>query len=138
MSSRLFQNIREKMGICYYISGGHYANTNDGLFMIRAGIEKGRFEEGRAAILKEIEDIANGNILESEYQKAQGFMSGKTQMGIESSDELADFLGGQQLLKGKIETLEEILDEYKKVTMDDLKAVAKNLISENLYTYYIE
>lgn len=40
MSSRLFQNIREKMGICYYISGGHYANTDDGLFMIRAGIEK--------------------------------------------------------------------------------------------------
>lgn len=88
--------------------------------------------------MKEIADIANGNILEAEYQKAQGFMTGKTQMGIESSDELADFLGGQQLLKGKIETLEQILDEYKKVTIDDLKAVAKNLTEENLYTYYIE
>lgn len=44
MSSRLFQNIREKLGLCYYIYGSHYANTADGLFIIRAGIEKERFE----------------------------------------------------------------------------------------------
>lgn len=51
------------------------------------------------AIYKEIESIAQGNISEQEYMKAQGFMTGKTQMGIESSDELADFIGAQQLLK---------------------------------------
>ena len=58
-------------------------------------------------------------------------------MGIESSDELADFLGAQQLLKGTIMTLEQILEEYKKVTLDDLKAVAKKLSRDRLYTYYI-
>ncbi len=64
-------------------------------------------------------------------------MTGKTQMGIESSDELADFLGAQYLLKGQASTLEEILDEYKKVTLDDLKTVAKNLLRDRLYTFYI-
>lgn len=64
-------------------------------------------------------------------------MTGKTQMGIESSDELADFLGAQQLLRGNIHTLEEILDEYKKVTLEDLKMVAKNLSRDRLYTYYV-
>lgn len=125
------------MGLCYYISGAHYANTDDGVFMIRAGIEKERFDIGMEAIYREIEDIANGNITQQEYEKAQGFMTGKTQMGIESSDELADFLGAQQLLKGNIMTLNEILDEYKKVTLDDLKSVAKKLSRERLYTYYI-
>ena len=51
-------------------------------------------------------------------------MTGKTQMGIESSDELGDFLGAQQLLKGHIHSLDEILEEYKKVTLDDLKTLA--------------
>lgn len=137
MSSRLFQNIREKLGLCYYIYGSHYANTADGLFIIRAGIEKERFEMWMDAIYKEIESIAQGNISEQEYMKAQGFMTGKTQMGIESSDELADFIGAQQLLKWEVQTLEQILDEYKKVTIEDLKHVAKKLSRENLYTYYI-
>lgn len=44
MSSRLFQNIREKQGLCYYIGARHSAGTHDGLFMIRAGIDKERFE----------------------------------------------------------------------------------------------
>lgn len=137
MSSRLFQNIREKLGICYYIYGSHHANTDDGIFMIRAGIEKARLEIWLEAIYKEIENIAEGNITEKEYHKAQGFMTGKTQMGIESSDELADFLGAQQLLKWSVQTLEEILAEYDKVSLDDLKNVAKKLTRDKLYTYYI-
>lgn len=75
MSSRLFQNIREKMGLCYYISGGHYANSDDGLFMIRAGMEKERFDIGMEAIYHEIAQIAQGNITMEEYEKAQGFMT---------------------------------------------------------------
>ncbi len=137
MSSRLFQNIREKLGMCYYIYGTHYANTDDGLFLIRAGLEKERLDEWLSAIYKEIEQIAAGNITEKEYEKAQWFMTGKTQMGIESSDELADFLGAQQLLKGKIQTLDAILEEYTKVGIDDLKKVAQNLADNRLYTYYI-
>ena len=99
MSSRLFQEVREKLGLCYYIGGSHHANTADGLFMIRAGIEKERFELGVEAIHREIESVVAGHISEEEYHKAQGFMTGKTQMGIESSDDLADFLGAQYLLK---------------------------------------
>ncbi|HCB51158.1 TPA: hypothetical protein DEP21_01040 [Patescibacteria group bacterium] len=44
MSSRLFQNIREKQGLCYYIKASHYSSQNHGEFVIRAGIDKDRFE----------------------------------------------------------------------------------------------
>jgi predicted Zn-dependent peptidase len=44
MSSRLFQNIREKQGLCYYIRAGHYVEPEYGDFVMRAGIDKERFD----------------------------------------------------------------------------------------------
>jgi predicted Zn-dependent peptidase len=59
-------------------------------------------------------------------------------MGIESSDEMASFVGNQYLIYKKIESLEEILKKYKSLTLEDVKAVAKKLSKENLYLFYIK
>lgn len=59
-------------------------------------------------------------------------------MGIESSDQMASFIGNQYLIYKKIESLEEILEKYKKLTLEDVKAVAKKLSKENLYLFYIK
>jgi predicted Zn-dependent peptidase len=59
-------------------------------------------------------------------------------MGIESSDEMASFIGNQYLIYKKVETLEEILKKYKELTIDDIQAVAKKLHKENLYLFYIK
>ncbi|MEI6774028.1 MAG: hypothetical protein WCL18_04420 [bacterium] len=59
-------------------------------------------------------------------------------MGIESSDEMASFVGNQYLIYNKVETLPEILKKYKNLTLDDVKAVAKKLNRENLYLFYIK
>jgi predicted Zn-dependent peptidase len=45
MSSILFQELREKLGLCYYISSAHYSSEEDGLFMIRAGLDKQNFQK---------------------------------------------------------------------------------------------
>lgn len=58
MSSRLFQNIREKEGLCYYIKGNHITQEDTGVFLIRAGIDKERFDFGVEKIFKEIQNIA--------------------------------------------------------------------------------
>lgn len=138
MSSRLFQNIREKQGLCYYIGASHHSDIDEGLFMIRGGMDKARFDFGIDAIYKEIADIASGNIDPQELQKALGYMSGKTQMGIESSDEMSSFIGEQYLIKGEIKTLDQILENYKKVTLDDVKKVASALEKTQLYQYHIQ
>lgn len=138
MSSRLFQNIREKKGLCYYISASHSSETDDGVFFMRAGIEKARFDFGLEAIYEEIAQIAAGNISQDEFTKALGYLTGQTQMGIESSDELASFIGNQYLLKKSIESLTEILEHYKKLTLSDVLAVCEKLKRENLYLYYIK
>ncbi|MEI6119279.1 MAG: hypothetical protein WCP92_09090 [bacterium] len=59
-------------------------------------------------------------------------------MGIESSDEMASFVGNQYLIYKKIESLEEILKKYKRLTLKDVQAVAKKLSKENLYLFYIK
>jgi predicted Zn-dependent peptidase len=59
-------------------------------------------------------------------------------MGIESSDEMASFIGNQYLIYKKIESLPEILKKYKNLTLEDVQAVAKKLSKENLYLFYIK
>jgi predicted Zn-dependent peptidase len=59
-------------------------------------------------------------------------------MGIESSDEMAGFLGNQYLIYKKIETLPIILKKYKSLKLEDIKNVAKKLSKENLYLFYIK
>lgn len=138
MSSRLFQNIREKQGLCYYIKASHMVQEDTGTFLIRAGIDKKRFDFGVEKIYEEIENIANGNITQEEFDNAIGYNEGQIQMGIESSDDMASFLGNQYLIYKKIDTLEEILKKYKKLTLEDIKEVAKKIKKEHLYLFYIK
>ena len=58
-------------------------------------------------------------------------------MGIESSDEMASFLGGQFLIYNKVETLEEILKKYKALKLADIQVIASKLMRENCFLYYI-
>jgi len=59
-------------------------------------------------------------------------------MGIESSEQMASFLGAQRLLYNKIETLEEIVETYKNLKIEDIQKIANKLNKENLYLYYIK
>lgn len=138
MSSRLFQNIREKQGLCYYIKAAHMVQEDTGTFLIRAGIDKKRFDFGIEKIYEEIERVANGDITQEEFDNAIGYNEGQIQMGIESSDEMASFIGNQYLIYKKIDTLEEILKKYKSLTLADIQKIAGILKKENLYLFYIK
>ena len=138
MSSRLFQNIREKQGLCYYIKASHRATQEAGTFVIRAGIDKQRFDFGVEKIFEEIKKVAEWNITQEEFENAIGYNEGQIQMGIESSDEMASFIGNQYLLYKQIDTLEDTLKKYKSLTLEDIKTVAKKLSKENLYLFYIK
>jgi predicted Zn-dependent peptidase len=138
MSSSLVQNIREKQGLCYYIKASHMVQEDTGTFLIRAGIDKKRFDFGVEKIYEEIEKVANGDITQEEFDNAIGYNEGQIQMGIESSDEMASFVGNQYLIYKKIDTLEEILKKYKSLKLEDIKNIAKKLSKENLYLFYIK
>ena len=138
MSSRLFQNIRTKEGLCYYIRSYHVAGPNFGYFGIRAWMDKNRFEFGLQRIREEIDNLAKNGITQKEFEKAIGFLQWNIQMWIETSDEMADFLWWQYIWFGEIDTLEETLDKYKKLTIDQVNQICGMLDLENCYTFHIE
>lgn len=138
MSSRLFQNIREKQWLCYYIKAVHNSNQDFGTFLIRAGIDKWRFDFGVEKIYEEISKIANWEFGQEEFDNAIWYNVWQVQMWIESSNEMSSFIWSQYLVYKNIETLDEILQKYKNLTINDIKNIAWMLSKENLRLYWIQ
>lgn len=138
MSSRLFQHIREQQGLCYYIWASHSSSTVDGTTMIYAGMEKERREQGLEAIYNELEILRKTGITDDEFDQARSNIQGSTVMGLETSDEVAGFLGRQALLRDEIISLDQILSNYMNVTKEEINAAAKSLVRDQMYAYWIE
>ena len=138
ISSRLFQNIREKQWLCYYIKASHVISQDYGTFLIRAGIDKERFDFWIEKIYEEIQKIANWDFWQEEFDNAIWYNIWQVQMWIESSNEMTSFLWSQYLIYNKIETLDEILRKYKNLTINDVKNIAWMLDKSKLYLYWIQ
>ena len=101
MSSRLFQKLREEMGVGYYVRAGNDTYTDHGVFTISAGVDNKRIEEVISVILEEVQKFKNEKIDEEELNKVKEFLIGNMKLSLESSDDIASFYGGQELLKKK-------------------------------------
>ncbi len=138
MSSRLFQEIREKEGLCYYIHAGHGQSLDYGKFTVRAGIQKDKFDFGKEKIYAELAKASKGDITATELENIKWYIKGSLQMGMETSDEVGYFLGLQHLIYGKIESIADMLASYESVSLDQVNAVAEKLDAKNLFGYWIE
>ncbi len=138
MSSRLFQRIREKKWLCYYIGSTHSADQQAWNFLIYAWMDKEQRQLWKSAIYEEIDTIAWWDISEDEFKKALWSIRWSTQMWIETSDQLADFVWYQYLFKNKIRTMKEILEDYENVTLEQVNSLWSKLSSSNLWTYWLQ
>jgi len=127
MSSRLFEEVRTKLGIAYYIQTTVSLDPDTGYLVTQAGIDNKNVERGISTILKEYKKISQEKVPESELKKAKDYLKGKTTLLLESSDALASFFAGQELLEKRILTPKEIFAEIDKVTTDDIQKVAKDI-----------
>ena len=135
MSSRLFLSVREKLGLAYYINAGFESYTDSGYLAARAGVDTDRkkIEKALKTILGEIRKIREKKVSAGELQKAKDNFRGKMALSLESSDDIAGFLAGQELMKRKIETPAEILARVEKVSADDIMRVAREtFVNEKL------
>ena len=131
MSSRLFQKMREELGICYYIKSGTNDFTDNGSFIIFAGVDSSRVEQGINGILEELVKIRDEKVPESELRKSKDYLIGNMYLGLESSDALANFYGSQEIFKEKIKTPKDMEKEIEKITASDITKVAKEIITNN-------
>ncbi len=127
MSSRLFQKLREEMGVGYYIHANHDSYTDNGLFTISAGVDTKRLEEVISVLLSECKKIIDEPILESEMKKVKDYICGSFMLGLETSDSRAEYVAVNQILKGKVETPQTEIDKIQAVTVEQIKSIAKKI-----------
>jgi len=127
MSSRLFIEVRCKLGIAYYINTNSEANPDTGFLSTQTGLDNKNVEKGILTILKEYKKISQKKVPISELKKAKDYLNGKTMLLLESSDAQASFYAGQELLENKILTPKEIFAKIDKITQDDILKVAQEI-----------
>ena len=133
MSSRLFQRMREELGICYYVRSSINDSSNHGDFTISAGVNKKRLDVAVKGILEEIKTLRDKAIARAELKKAKDYLIGRMYLNLESSDSLASFYGFQEITRSKIKTPKEIEKEIEAITAGDVKNLAKQIfINKNL------
>lgn len=127
MSSRLFEEVREKMGAAYYVRTYNEDDTDTGSLVTFAGVDNSKLEKVISVILKEYKKMTENKIDEKELKKAKDYVKGKMIIGLESSHSRASFFALQELLKKEILTIDEIFAKIDKVTSNDILRVSKDL-----------
>jgi predicted Zn-dependent peptidase len=131
MSSRMFIEVREKLGLTYYISTSVEVHEDCGHLSTRAGVKHEKLELAVKTILEEYKKISGKKVSEKELQRAKDFIKGKYVMGFEASDEVAMFFIDQAMKREKIMTMQEIFEQIDKVTPEDILRVAKDIFKNN-------
>ena len=126
MSSRLFEEVREKRGLAYSINSFNVHFSDCGLFGIDSGVNKNNLFEAVDVICDQLVKIKT-KIEDKELKEAKDLMKGRLSMRLEDSRSIASFLGFQQLIKKKIQLFEEISDLIDSITLDDINLVTKDI-----------
>ncbi len=127
MSSRLFQKLREELGICYYVRSEINDLSDHGNFTVSAGVDRSRIEVAVKGILGEISKIKKEKVSLTELKKAKDYLIGMMYLGLESSDDVAGFFGFQEIMREKVKTPKEIEKEILAVTSEDVQRLAKEI-----------
>jgi len=127
MSSRLFIEVREKLGIAYYIKTTTEMDTDTGFLVTSAGIEHQSVKKAIKTILREYKKLTQGKVSQKELKKAKDYLKGTSALVLELSDAKASFYGMQELLERHILTPEEIYKRIDKVTASQVQAVARDI-----------
>ena len=128
MSSRLFQEVREKRGLAYSVYSFPSPSAETGLFGMAAGCAPERAEQVLGLMTAEFERMAEG-VTAAELERAKGQIVGSTVLRLEDSYSRMSRLARSELVFGDLWSIGEALDEVRAVTADDVIAVASELAS---------
>ncbi len=132
MSSRLFVNVREKRGLCYYVRADHESYLDTGTLAASAGVDLKRIDEAIKVILAEFAQIAKKAVDAKELKKAKEYIKGKLILSWEDSRTVALSYGSDELLEGNIRSVDDYLKKIEEVTADDVLRLAKFLVDPKM------
>lgn len=128
MSSRMFLNIREAHGLCYYISTEVDSYLDAGSLATRAGVDQSRLCEAVQRMREEYLACAKDGVTAEELNRAKEYLKGKITLALEDSEERANFYGKQALLYPKIRTIAAYFQEINRVAKEQVDSLAARLL----------
>ncbi len=123
LSSRLFDEIRERRGLAYSVFSSSAAYVDTGMWSVYAGTLPEHAAEVRRLVGVEIERLVADGITADELDIAQGYLTGSYEMGLEDSGARMSRLGGQLTVLGALRPIEEQIERWQAVTLDDARRV---------------
>jgi len=127
MSSRLFVEIRDKLGLAYAIHSYIDHFLDSGAVIVYAGVDTSNLEIAIKAILEQLIRLKNEPVPEIELTKAKELSKGRLLLRMEDSYAVSGWLGGQEILTGKILSDDEVVAIIDSITANDIQKVANDL-----------
>ena len=131
MSSRLFLEIREIRSLAYDVhsSASHYLDT--GAFVVGAAVDPRKVDECIRAVRGELEHLREALVPEAELVKAKECIKGRILLRMEDSRAVSSWIGGQELLRGEIRSVDEVVEAIEAVTTEEIQRVAGDILRDD-------
>ncbi|MFA5096498.1 MAG: pitrilysin family protein [Candidatus Omnitrophota bacterium] len=130
MSSRLFNELREKRGLAYEIGTAVKRFQDTGAFIVHAGIDNRKVNESIRLILRELKKAKDGLVTEGEFKRAKEFYVGQLKLALEDTLEYMLWIGETTLMLDKAFALEEVIAEVNRVERADIREAARKIFRE--------
>lgn len=139
MSSRLFQNIREKHGIAYAVYSYNDALSDVGYFGIYLATDKSRVERAKELVLVELKDLMDKPLSSQELEEIKVQYKGGLMLGLENTSSRMMRLARMEIYQGRYVSLDEISERIDAVTPRKIQGMARKLFdAQNLVTTVVE
>lgn len=129
MSSRLFQEIREKRGLAYSVYSYHTSYADSGLFTVYAGTAPKQTKDVLDLTMEQLEELSVKGLADDELHRGKEQLKGSLILSLESTSSRMNRLGKNELMLGRHYTLDELLERIDNVTMADVQDVTKRMLS---------
>lgn len=129
MSSRLFQNIREKEGLCYSIYSFHSSYIDRGIFGIYCGTSPDNFDRVMDLILEECRELMKNGVAGEELLDTKTYIKGNIALSMESTEVRMGQLARNEMNYGRYIPFEEIVENIDKISCEDIERITNRLFS---------
>ncbi|MFC6881020.1 MULTISPECIES: M16 family metallopeptidase [Actinomadura] len=130
MSSRLFQEIREKRGLAYSVYSYTAQYADSGVFGVYAGCQPGKADEVLSICRDQVAEAAAHGLSDEELERGKGQLRGGMVLGLEDTGSRMSRIGKSELVYESLLPVDEVLARVEAVTPDDVRAVAAQVLAE--------
>jgi len=128
MSSRLFLNIRERLGIAYDVHSFMQKHRDTGYVAVYLGVDPKKAVDAVHAVMGELRRLCDEEVASDELERAKEFTKGRLRLEMETTNGVAFWLTYQELLLGEINTIDQELALVDAVTVADILRVAGEVL----------